>query len=69
MLNLDFIKRINFHVESFNAANVFHTPSLPFYAINMINPLLNSRISTNHDKVEGHSANGEILIKGKVSLG
>ena len=42
--------------------NVFQTP-LPFYATQIINPFLNSRISANHDKVEGHSAKGEILIK------
>ena len=29
----------------------------------MIDHFLNSRISANHDEVEGHSANGEILIK------
>ena len=29
----------------------------------MFDPFLNTRISANHDKEEGHSANGEILIK------
>ena len=29
----------------------------------MINPSLNSMISAHLDKVKGHSANGEILIK------
>ena len=28
----------------------------------------NSMISVNHDKVEGHSVNGEILIKGFKTL-
>ena len=34
----------------------------------LINPFLNSRISTEHDKVEGHLANGEIIIKGIETL-
>ena len=38
----------------------FHN-SLPFYATQIINPILNSRISANHDKVQGLLANGEIL--------
>ena len=37
-----------------NTANVFHT-LLPFYATQTINPFLNSRISSNHDKMEEHS--------------
>ena len=49
-------------MELLNTANVFHT-TLTFYAIQIINQLLNSRISANHDKVEGHTANREILIK------
>ena len=41
--------------------------SIPFYnATQIINPFLNSRISANHDKVQGYSAIGEILIKGVV---
>ena len=40
----------------------------PFYATQINNPLLNSRISANHDKVDGLSVNGETLIKGFVSL-
>ena len=41
----------------------------PFPAYQIINSFLNSRILSNHDKVEGLSANnGEILIKGIVSL-
>ena len=39
-----------------NTANVLHIS--PFYSTQIINHLLNSRISSNHDKVEGHSANG-----------
>ena len=47
---------------------VFHT-SLPFYATQIINLLLNSRILANHDKVVGLSAsNAYILIKGIVPL-
>ena len=41
---------------------------LPFFATKIINPFLNSRITANHDKVGGLSANGEILIKGIVFL-
>ena len=37
-----------------------YPPSL--YATHIINPFLNSRISTNYDKMIGLSANGEILI-------
>ena len=37
---------------------------LPFYATHINEPFLNSMISTNHDIVKGHSANGEIIIKG-----
>ena len=36
--------------------------SPPFYAIQIINPFLNLIISANHDKIEGLSANWEILI-------
>ena len=48
-----------------NTANVFYTP---FYETQIINPFLNSMISANLDKVDGLSANGEILIKRIVSL-
>jgi hypothetical protein len=41
---------------------------LPLYATQMISPFCNSRISANHGKVERLSANGEIFIKGIVSL-
>ena len=44
------------------------TPPFPFYATQIINPFHNSRILANHDKVDGLSANGEILIKEIVSL-
>ena len=40
----------------------------PFYATQIIHSFLNSRISANHDKVVGLSSNGEIHIKGIVSL-
>ena len=40
----------------------------PFYATEILNPLLNSKLSANHDKVEGYLANGEILIKGIETL-
>ena len=36
--------------------------TLPFYATQMINPFLNSRISVNQDKVDGHSANGLVSL-------
>ena len=42
--------------------------NLPFYATQIINHFLNSRISANLDKVDALSANGETLIKGIVSL-
>ena len=41
---------------------------LPFYATQIIKPFLNSMISANHDKVKELSANGEMFIKGIVSL-
>ena len=41
---------------------------LPVYATQIINAFLSSRISAIHDKVQGLSANNEILIKGVVSL-
>ena len=50
-----------------NTVNVFHIP-LSLYATQINNPFLNSRISANHYKVDELSANGELLIKGIVSL-
>ena len=47
----------NYRVELWNTPNFFHT-TLPFYATQIISPFFNLRIS----------ANGEILIKGIVSL-
>ena len=41
---------------------------LPFYATQLISLFLKSRISANHDKVNELSINGDILIKGIVSL-
>ena len=52
-------------IAAFNyefSLNVLQTP-LPFYATQIINPLLNSRISANHNKVDEFSANGVIFIK------
>ena len=46
-------------------SNVFH---IPFYANQIINPFLNTRIPANHNKVDGISTNGEILINRIVSL-
>ena len=40
---------------------------LHFYETQIINPFLNFRISANHDKDNGLSANGKILKKGIVS--
>ena len=37
--------------EFLDTSNVFYT-SLPLYATQIINPFLNSGISTNHDKVD-----------------
>jgi hypothetical protein len=42
--------------------------SHPLYAAKIIFPFLNSRISAKHDKVDELSANGEILLKGIISL-
>ena len=42
--------------------------SLSFLGTQIINPLLISSISPNHDKVDYFRANGEILMKGIVSL-
>ena len=52
---------------NYTTPNVFYTP-LRFYTTKIISSFLNSRISANHDKVGGLSANGKILIKGVVSL-
>ena len=42
---------------------------LPFYATQIINPFLNSRISANLDVLEVHYANnGEIIIMGFETL-
>jgi hypothetical protein len=41
---------------------------LPFYEVQMITPFLYSSTLANHDKVEGLLANGEILIKGIISI-
>ena len=41
---------------------------IPVYATQIITPFLNSIISAKHDKVYRLSANGEILLKGIVSL-
>ena len=49
--------RNNCRVEIWNKPNFFHR-SLPFYAIQIINLFLNSRISANHDKLERISSNG-----------
>ena len=49
-------------IKAIAALNYEITPNpLPFYATQIINPILNSRISTNHDKVERFSANCEIF--------
>ena len=37
---------------------------LPFYANQLSNPFLNSKISANHDRVDGLLAKGKILVKG-----
>ena len=42
--------------------------SFLFYATLMVNPILNSRIIANYDKVDEISANKNILIKMIVSL-
>ena len=47
---------INCRMELLNTANVFHI-TLSFYATQIIKPFLKSRISANHIKVEGLSAN------------
>ena len=38
---------------------------LSFYATQQINPFLNSRISANHFKMEGHSANAHWSSSGQ----
>ena len=35
---------------------------LSFYATQIVNPFINTRISANHDKVDELSANGVILV-------
>ena len=37
--------------------------TLPFYSIQIIYPFPDLKISANYDKVEGHSDNGEALLK------
>ena len=44
------------------------TDDFPFYATQIIDPFLNSRIPANHDKVNWFSANWEILIKAQGYL-
>ena len=46
----------------------YEIQQMSFYATQIIHPFLNSRISANHDKVEGLLANGEILIKGDCNI-
>ena len=58
-------KRNNCRVELLFAQVTCHTP---FPAAQKINPFLNLIISANHNKVDGLSANGEIYVKGIVSL-
>ena len=60
--NIEIFVTINYEIHQMS-----FTP-LPFYASKIINPFLNSRILANHDKVDGLSTNGEILIKGSVYL-
>ena len=60
----DFIVEKYLHVVLWNISNI----PLPFYATQIINIFLNSSITANHDKVDWLSANGEIFIKGIVSL-
>ena len=58
----DYIIGKHLRVELLNTPNVFHIPLL-FYATQVFNSFLNSRIAANHDKVERFSANGEIPVK------
>ena len=58
---------IEIHEELWKTVIVLITP-LPLYITKMINPFLNSGISADQDKLEGHSANGKILIKGIENL-
>ena len=37
-----------------------------FLLCNIITTFLNSRISANHDNMEGHSVNGEFLMKKSI---
>ena len=46
-------------LEFCNTVNIFYIP-IPFYATKIIDPFLNSMISANHDRVEGHSANAMV---------
>ena len=56
--------------ETFAALNYEIQPMtfITFYEAQIINSYLNLRISPNHDKVDGLSANCEILIKSIDSL-
>ena len=47
--------------------NSFQNKSYYEETTQIVNPFVISRISANHDKVGGLSANGEILIMGIVS--
>ena len=47
------------HLGICNTANVFYAPN-PFYETKIIDPFLDSMISGNNDRVEGHSANAMV---------
>ena len=59
-------KRFNYR-ETIATLN-YEVQQITFNATQIINPFINSRISANYDNVEGLLANGEIIIKGIVSL-
>ena len=60
------MNRISIVAWIYEETNVFHT-FFPLYATQTIDPFLNSRISSNHDKMEEHSPNGEFL-KNRLKL-
>ena len=63
----DYHDRISIAAWNYEIQKMSFIP-LPFYVTQIITNFLNSRILANQDKVEGYSANCEILIKGIVSL-
>ena len=62
-----FKQKIFYNRETITTLN-FEVQQITFNVTQIIDPFINSRISANHDNVEGLLANGEIITKWIVSL-